>query len=134
MYLRPMQANLRSADVVPVGAGCHAAPEAARLPATTPLWRPQLPRLGDSLEIGFHDLIELRFVLAFPKQNLGLNVVRRGLENAPRIVGEERPFSTHRVRTDGKDIFLESLREIHEHEDAVVGLKTPPRSASPAPF
>ena len=85
-----------------------------------------LPRLGDSLEIGFHDLIELRFVLAFLKQNVGLNVIRRCLENARAIIGEERPFSTHRFRTDGKSIFLETLREVKESEgsSSVVDLKT----------
>ena len=145
-----MQKNLRAADIVPIGIGYYTAPEAARLLKTTPrnisrwlggyayrgangeiveappLWRPQLPRLGDSLEIGFHDLIELRFVLAFLNQNVGLNVIRRCLENARRIIGEERPFSTHRFRTDGKSIFLESLRETHETERSatVLDLKT----------
>ena len=109
-----MQKSLRGADIVPIGIGYYTAPEAARLLKTTPrnisrwlggyayrgangeiveappLWRPQLPRLGDSLEIGFHDLIELRFVLAFLNQNVGLNVIRRCLENARRIIGEER--------------------------------------------
>jgi hypothetical protein len=78
---------------------------------SSPLWRAQLPRLGDALEIGFRDLIELRFVLAFLRQNVPLNVIRRCLENARAIVGEERPFSTHRFRTDGRSVFLESLRE-----------------------
>jgi hypothetical protein len=140
-----MQKNLRDADVVPIGIGYYTAPEAARLLRTTPrnisrwlggysyrgveappLWRPQLPRLGDSLEIGFHDLIELRFVLAFLDQNVGLNVIRRCLENARRIIGEERPFSTRRFHTDGKSIFLESLQETRRSEgsSSVVDLKT----------
>jgi uncharacterized protein (DUF433 family) len=76
--------------------------------------RPQLPRLGDSLELGFRDLIELRFVLAFIKHGVRLNVIRRCLENARRIIGEERPLSTHRFKTDGASIFLESLREAEQ--------------------
>lgn len=131
-----MQKSLRDGDIIPIGIGYYAAPEAARLLKTTPrnitrwlpgysykdangvvvrappLWRPQLTALGESLEIGFHDLIELRFVLAFLSHHVGLNVIRRCLENARRFIGEERPLSTHRFRTDGRSIFLESLREI----------------------
>jgi len=88
-----------------------------------------LPKLGDVLELGFHDLIELRFVLAFLRQSVGLSVIRRCLDRARKIIGEERPFSTHRFRTDGKSIFLESLREAHVSTDggdaqSLVDLKT----------
>ena len=129
-----MLTTARDTDVIPLGVGCYTAPEAARLLKTSarniirwlggysykvaagqvhasPLWRPQLPRLGDTLEIGFRDLIELRFVLAFLRHGVGINVVRRCLANARKFVKDERPFSTHRFRTDGKSIFLESLRE-----------------------
>jgi hypothetical protein len=56
-------------------------------------------------------------------------VIRRCLENARAIVGEERPFSTHRFRTDGRSVFLESLREAlpagsAEDGSAVIDLKT----------
>ena len=94
----------------------------------TPLWRPQSPRLGDSLEIGFRDLVELRFVLAFLYHGVGLNVIRRCLENARKIIGQERPFPTDRFRSDGNSIFLESLREEELAErhgsSAVMDLKT----------
>ncbi len=137
-----MQENVRDADVVAIGIGCYTVPEAARLLGTTPrnisrwlggysyrdvqgnvvraapLWLPQLPRFDEHLELGFRDLIELQFVLAFLEHNVGLNVIRRCLENARRIIGEDRPFSTRRFRTDGKSIFLESLRESEEKETA----------------
>lgn len=148
-----MQESLRTAEIVEVGVGYYTAAEAARLlktkpgnisrwlggysyrdrsgniVKTTPLWRPQLPRLGDSVEIGFRDLIELRFVLAFVKHGLGLNVIRRCLESARKIIGQEHPFSTHRFRTDGNSIFLESLREHQEWAErrdssSVIDLKT----------
>jgi len=148
-----MQDSLREAELVPIGVGYYTAAEAARLLKTeprnisrwlggysyrgrdghiiktTPLWRPQLPRLDDSLEIGFRDLIELRFVLAFMKHGVGLGVIRRCLDNARKIIGQERPFSTHRFRTDGNSIFLESFREHqesakHHGSSAVVDLKT----------
>ena len=148
-----MQESVRDAEIVPFGVGCYTIPEASRLLGTAPrnisrwlagytyrdargdavrappLWRPQLPRVDDHLELGFHDLIELRFVLAFVEHGLGLNLVRRCLENARKIIGEERPFSTHRFRTDGKSIFLESLQELQETEQAsgassIIDLKT----------
>ena len=148
-----MQKGIREADIVPLGVGYYTIPEAARLLGTpprniarwldgysyrdadgnavkaAPLWRTQLPRLGDALEIGFRDLIELRFVLAFLRQNVSLNVIRRCLENARAIVGEERPFSTQSFRTDGRSIFLESLREATraapgQDGSALVDLKT----------
>jgi len=130
-----MQRRPGEADIVPFGVGDYTATEAARLLKTSPrtilrwlagyryrradgrqatappLWRPQIPRLGQELEIGFHDLIELRFVLAFLSRGVALNVVRRCLENARRMLGEERPLSTHRFRTDGKSIFLDSVAE-----------------------
>jgi hypothetical protein len=148
-----MLETIHETHVVPLGIGYYTVPEAARLLRTaprnisrwldgysyrgadgnmvksSPLWRAQLPRLGDALEIGFRDLIELRFVLAFLRQNVPLNVIRRCLENARAIVGEERPFSTHRFRTDGTSVFLESLREAlpagsAEDGSAVIDLKT----------
>lgn len=146
MYLRHMQKALSGADIVPIGVGYYTAAEAARLLKTkprvisrwlggysykssdgsvvksTPLWRPQLPQLGDSLEIGFRDLIELRFVLAFIRRGVGLNVIRRCLDTARNIIGEERPFSTHQFQTDGKSIFLESLRN---HQESVDGDRSP---------
>jgi uncharacterized protein (DUF433 family) len=148
-----MLKTIRDADIVPLGIGYYTAAEAARLLKTpsrkilrwlrgysyldaagqklqaAPLWRPQLPKLGDGLEIGFRDLIELRFVLAFLHHNVPFNVIRCCLENARVLVGEERPFSTHRFLTDGKRIFLESVREAPatnpgEDVSALVDLKT----------
>ena len=147
-----MQERAVRAETAPFGIGCYTVPEAARLLATSPrnisrwlggyayrnsrgnaihaspLWRPQLPCDDDHLELGFHDLIELQFVLAFLKHGVGLNVVRRCLANAQKIMREERPFSTHRFRTDGKSIFLETLRELQQTgatpESPVTDLKT----------
>ena len=71
-----------------LGLGSYAVPEAARLLGLAPLnirrwlagyaytrrgikrmqpplWTPQLPAADDHLELGFRDLIELRFVAAF---------------------------------------------------------------------
>ncbi|WP_206020784.1 DUF433 domain-containing protein [Roseococcus sp. SYP-B2431] len=80
-----------------------------------PLWRPQLPPADDHIEIGFRDLIELRFVDAFLTGGLALQTIRRCIAYARECLQEERPFSTNRFRTDGRTIFLESATGT-EHE------------------
>ena len=126
-------------DMIPLGIGYYTAPEAARLlemPARTinrwlsgyiymdrgkrtamePLWTPQLPRFDTHLELGFRDLIELRFVRAFIKAGLGLKTIRRCLNYARECVDDERPFSTRRFRTDGRTIFLDTLHKSGDNE------------------
>ncbi|CAN7571942.1 hypothetical protein [Neorhizobium sp. LjRoot104] len=118
-------------DAPPVGIGFYSASEAARLldaPVRNirrwlggynyrhkgetfhvePLWAPQLPRHDDHIELGFRDLIELRFVQEFIKAGLGLKTIRHCLDYAKECVKDERPFSTRRFQTDGRTIFLES--------------------------
>jgi uncharacterized protein (DUF433 family) len=73
-----------------------------------PLWTSQLPPDDGDVELGFRDLIELRFVGAFLEAGLGLKTIRHCLAYARDCVHDDRPFSTRRFRTDGKTIFLES--------------------------
>lgn len=124
---------------VPLGIGFYTAAEAARLIQTSPrnvhrwldgysypegkqsrrmppLWSPQLPRFDEGLEIGFRDLIELRFVNAFVKAGVGLKAIRNCLEYARECVRDYHPFSTRRFLTDGRTIFLESLKRSGENE------------------
>ena len=143
-----MQKLLREAEIVPLGVGFYTVPEAARLLRASPrniarwlggyafrgrdgkrinagpLWRPQLPRLGTAIELGFRDLVELRFVNAFVAQGVGLNVIRRCLENARQILGEERPFATRKFLTDGRTIFLDAAAQEGADAAGVVDLKT----------
>jgi uncharacterized protein (DUF433 family) len=142
-----MQKALRDADVVPLDVGFYTISEAARLlrsrpkniarwlngyayrsadgaqKRAQPLWRTQLPRHDGNAELDFRDLIELRFVVAFLEHGVGLNVVRRCLETARRILDEERPFATRKFRTDGRTIFLEALAQEGSHAEGVVDLK-----------
>ncbi|MBR0663877.1 DUF433 domain-containing protein [Roseomonas hellenica] len=120
--------------LVPLGVGYYTAPEAGRLlhiPARNinrwlggyrfsskghdvdmlPLWQPQLPRAEKHLELGFRDLIELRFVKAFLDAGLSLLTIRRCLERAREYLRSDHPFSTQQFRTDGRTIFLESMSE-----------------------
>ena len=78
------------------------------------LWRPQLPKANSHLEIGFRDLMELRFVDAFERAGLSLQAIRKCLLVARDAVGDERPFSTAKFQTDGRTIFLQALSETDE--------------------
>lgn len=74
-----------------------------------PLWTLELPEIDGRIELGFRDLIELRFVRAFLEVGLDLHTIRNCLDYAREYVDSERPFSTRRFKTDGRTIFLESL-------------------------
>lgn len=79
-----------------------------------PLWTPQLPRTGTDVALGFRDLMELKFVASFIAAGVGLHAIRRALVIGRQMVGDERPFSTTRFRTDGRTIFLHASREAEE--------------------
>jgi len=81
-----------------------------------PLWLPQLPGYEHHIELGFRDLIELRFIKSFLDSGLSLITVRNCLEHAREYAKDDRPFSTRRFQTDGRTIFLESLRQSGEEE------------------
>ncbi|NEU13053.1 hypothetical protein G3T14_13010 [Methylobacterium sp. BTF04] len=95
------------------GYAFKSAGKAGRMP---PLWTPELPADGDHLELGFRDLIELRFVQAFIEKDLDLRVIRSCMEHARTYVSDDRPFSTRKFQTDGRTIFLDSLRASGERE------------------
>jgi uncharacterized protein (DUF433 family) len=79
-----------------------------------PLWTSQLPRIGPDLALGFRDLMELLFVAGFVTAGISLHSIRRALAIGRQMVGDDRPFSTTRFRTDGRTIFLQVSREAEE--------------------
>lgn len=80
------------------------------------LWTPQYAWTAEVAEIGFRDLIELRFVKAFRDAGLSLQMIRKCLIKAQQIFGEERPFSTDFFRTDGRTLFVEISKQEGEPE------------------
>ncbi|RYD94135.1 MAG: DNA-binding protein [Sphingobacteriales bacterium] len=128
-----------SSEGIPLGVGYYTVSEAARLlriPARTvnrwlggyhygsgadrvempPLWDPQLPPAEKHLELGFRDLIELRFVVAFLEAGVALQTVRKCIGYARDCVGDDRPFSTSKFRTDGRTIFLEAATDAKDEK------------------
>ena len=75
---------------------------------------PQLPANDTHLELGFRDLIELRFVSAFIEEGLALQTIRACLGTARELVASDHPFATRRFKTDGRRIFLEQMDDLGE--------------------
>ncbi|OVZ63140.1 hypothetical protein CDO46_12765 [Pigmentiphaga sp. NML030171] len=88
-----------------------------------PLWTPALSTQEfDEKVIGFHDLLEVRFVHAFVQYGVPLLVVRKCLESAQQIWGVKYPFTTLKFKTDGRTIFGEAIRQAGMDE-ALVDLR-----------
>lgn len=89
-----------------------------------PLWDTELS--GEDLNekvIGFHDLLEVRFVDAFVRCGVPLPVVRRCLDHAQQLYGVKYPFTTLRFKTDGRTIFGEAVRQA-ENDGSLLDLRS----------
>jgi uncharacterized protein (DUF433 family) len=78
------------------------------------LWRLQHPKYDNHLELGFRDLIELKFVREFLKVGLSIKTIRFCLEEALRVINDSHPFTTRRFKSDGKTIFFEQFKDTGE--------------------
>lgn len=120
-------------EIAEFGIGAYTALEAARMVGMSPatlrrwlvgyvhdgrseeaLWHPQYTHHEEGILLGFRDLIEARIVNALREKRIGLPTIRKCIERARKIVGDERPFSTQQFKTDGKTIFLEITRNLDE--------------------
>ncbi len=126
--------------------GLYTIPEAARLAHMKPdqvrrcvlgyanqpsLWCPELPipirtKGGRTLvELGFSDLIELRFVREFLNRGVSFRVIRLCLSHAQSVLNSERPLTSEKARklleTDGTKLFLSGIQGDSE---ATLDLKT----------
>lgn len=81
-----------------------------------PLWSPSIPIKDGKLFLTFRDLTELRVADAFIRKGLSPQKVRRAIELAQSELGEERPLSTAKFRTDGRTIFLQVASEDGDSE------------------
>jgi uncharacterized protein (DUF433 family)/DNA-binding transcriptional MerR regulator len=80
---------------------------------STPLWKPDLS-LGESVELSFRDLIELRFISAFTELGLSIRTIRSCLDAARDCIDSDRPFSSGKFRTDGRRIFLQGTDDLND--------------------
>jgi uncharacterized protein (DUF433 family)/DNA-binding transcriptional MerR regulator len=69
-----------------------------------PLWHPQV-RNNEVEGLGFHDLLEIRFVDAFRKYGVSLQSIRLASRSAKELYQSPYPFTCKHFRTDGQSIF-----------------------------
>lgn len=74
-----------------------------------PLWPLQYAVIDDEPILGFRDLIEARTIHKLRAIGLGLPTIRECLKAASEIAGDSHPFSTKRLKTDGKRLYLELM-------------------------
>jgi uncharacterized protein (DUF433 family) len=73
----------------------------------------QYEKLGTQHEIGFLDLLEVRFIEHFRRRGISLQSLRRCAQNARAALGMDHPFATSDVKfqTDRKRVFLETAEQ-----------------------
>lgn len=76
-----------------------------------PLWQPQVDLGEEGIFLGFRDLQEVRVASTFIAQGLSAQRVRQAVELARDLVGDARPLSTARFRSDGRTVFLQVVEE-----------------------
>ncbi len=74
------------------------------------LWQSELSNVDDCI-LGFHDLLEIRFVHAFRQHGLSLQAIRNASRQASELFGQPYPFTCKRFQTDGRSIFATVLDE-----------------------
>jgi len=72
-----------------------------------PLWSSQYDLDDREPIIGFRDLIEARVVYRLKNLGLSIQTIRACLAVAREIAGDTHPFSTQKLKTDGKRLYLE---------------------------
>lgn len=68
------------------------------------LWTPELA-FSEGKLLGFHDLLEIRFVHAFRKHGVSLQAIRAASRQARELFDQKYPFTCKRFQTDGRSIF-----------------------------
>lgn len=126
-------AHTKIADLSLLGIGIYTPAEASRLTAVSPgrirrwlrgheasrrhydrLWKPQIDIGDERIYLGFRDLTEVRVVDALIRAGLSAQRVRRAIQLARERYGFDRPLSTRRFRTDGRNVFLLIAEEERE--------------------
>lgn len=81
-----------------------------------PLWTPEIV-FDDGWELSFRDLMELRFIHEFREHGISIQMLRKALPLARKFIGDYRPMSNKRFRTDGRNIFVQVFNENGEPKE-----------------
>lgn len=82
-----------------------------------PLWLPQVQLEDGRVCLGFRDLMEVRIADAFIRRGVPAQRIRAAIQLAKEVYGADRPLSTNRFQTDGRDIFLRVVDEDEHGEE-----------------
>lgn len=74
------------------------------------LWNSELAGLEECV-LGFHDLLEIRFVHAFRQHGVSLQAIRSASQQAKEMFNQAYPFTCKRFQTDGRNIFATVMNE-----------------------
>ncbi len=111
-----------------VGIGIYSIPEAARLVQIStsrvrrwmkgysfpvrhgihhsdPVITPQIKPLDGTDAVGFHDLLEIRFVNEALQRGLKWPIIRLAHHHASQLLKTDHPFCSRHLETDGADLF-----------------------------
>jgi hypothetical protein len=119
----------------PVAGGFYTVREAARLLAIAqpskitgwlhgykgrgrgPIIQRQYQPVDGAQELGFLDLIEVRFVEHFRKQGVSLQALRKAAETAREEWKQRHPFATSSAKylTDRIEVFSKTARDVHDN-------------------
>lgn len=78
------------------------------------LWKSALVGKVESHALGFHDLLEIRFVSAFRQYGVSLQAIRQASHHAQELFDHAYPFTCKKFQTDGRSIFAEVLEETND--------------------
>ncbi len=70
------------------------------------LWTSEIDLGDERVYLGFRDLMEARVAGRFIEIGISPQRIRKAITLAQELIGEQRPLSTNRFKTDGQTIFL----------------------------
>src|SRR6266545_1796890 len=82
--------------------------------SSAPVWEHQIKSSSGEMLLSFRDLLEVRFIDTFRRHGVSWNTIRLAAELAAEIVEDSHPFSTRRLKTDGRSIFADIVQETGE--------------------
>ena len=81
------------------------------------LWTSQVEVGDGKVYLGFRDLMEVRIADKFIGYGMPPQRIRAAIRLAREVIREDRPLSTDRFRTDGRDIFLRVAEKDEQGEE-----------------
>lgn len=133
-----------------VGTGSYGIPEASRLARVNVrtatrwitgsgaahhgrLFRTDLPAIGHRHALSFLDLIDLLVVGRFRDVGVSLQTVRRVYARLSQTLETSHAFSHHRLLTDGRTVFMETLDHVGDKQldEVLSGQKAMPEILKP---